>query len=96
MDAGAGELLSYRSPLPAGANTEYELGSNFRVVTTGMKGSADFPSTRWASDVSAFTFAIDEASPQDARFVSFEVTLLGGEIPDTSIGAAALRNGSTP
>jgi len=94
--AADSELLSYRSPATAGTNTEYDLGSDFRSVTTALKGSADFPQTRWASDVTAFAFSIDEASPQDARLVSFEVTLLGGEIPDTSIGAAALRNGSTP
>lgn len=92
FDAGAETLSAYRAPATPTANPEYDLAGDFAAQTAGVKGGADFPSTRWGSGVADFDMTADNASVQSARLVSFRLTLRAGEETDETIGAAALRN----
>lgn len=91
LDAGTGVITRY-APAALIADAEYGFDDDFRTVTDGYNGDATFPGERWASEVASLSFTLDNADPQLARLVAFRIGLTGGEIPDTAIGAAALRN----
>ena len=91
LDAGTGVVTRY-APAALIADAEYALADDFRTITDGYKGDVTFPGERWASAVTALDFTLDDADPQQARLVAFRIGLTGGEVPDTAIGAAALRN----
>ena len=94
-DNATSELRSYKAPdsLAPVDDTEYDLlTDDFNVETNSIKGTANFPQTLWAADVTAWTIALDDADPQSASLVSYRMTIEHGELPDTAIGATALRN----
>ncbi len=46
----------------------------------------------WATGVTGFTLSMDNALPQQATLVGYQVTFEVGSLSDTTIGTAALRN----
>ena len=93
VDTAAQTLTAYRAPATPSANPAYDLAASFTTQTAGVKGGADFPAVRWASDVADFELTLDHATTQEARLVSYRLTLQAGEQQDVAVGAAALRNG---
>ncbi|MEM9914825.1 MAG: hypothetical protein AAF911_07690 [Planctomycetota bacterium] len=92
-DAAAGTLSSYTAP-DGTADVLYTLADDFDAITDALRGTADFPETRWANDAQGFTVTLDETDPQSARLVSYRLSLTAGNLTDTTIGTATLRNGS--
>ncbi|XAM00381.1 hypothetical protein OT109_03130 [Phycisphaeraceae bacterium D3-23] len=93
FDADAQALNVYQAPAAPSSDPAYDLAVSFVTQTSGVKGTADFPATRWASEISAFETTLDQGIVQSARLVSFRMTLLAGDEQDEVVGAAALRNG---
>lgn len=46
----------------------------------------------WATGVTGFTMSLDNALPQEATLIGYQVTFAVGTLSDTTIGTAALRN----
>jgi len=69
----------------------YALADDFRTTTDAYKGDATFPGERWGEQLAWFTLTTDHIDPQSVRLVSFRFGMTGGEVPDTAIGAAAIR-----
>lgn len=90
-DTVNGRLMRY-APADGIVDEAYTLADDFRTITDGYKGDSTFPGERWAEQLTSLGFALDDVDPQSARLVSFRAGMLGGDIPDTAIGAAALRN----
>lgn len=91
LDAGADELTSY-TPASGAVDVAYELATDdFDAITTALIGSGDLDGALWATGVSLWTVDTDEADPQDAGLVSFQLTLDAGSLADTSITAVSLR-----
>ncbi len=92
LDAGTDELTSY-TPAGGAVDVAYDLDTDdFDAVTTALIGSGDLEGALWATGVSQWTIDIDEADPQDAGLVSFQLTLDAGGLTDTSITAVSLRD----
>lgn len=96
-DAATGELRSYVAPLDLapGANTEFSLATDFEAATDGIKGDANFPEDVWATGLTSWTITINADAAQDASLVSSRIVVGPGNIQETIIGAAALRNRGT-
>lgn len=94
-DAVMDRMMRY-APAEGIVDEAYVLTDDFRTITGGYKGDATFPGERWAEQLTSLDFAIDDADAQSARLVSFRAGMRGGDIPDTAIGAAALRNELSP
>lgn len=90
-DAAGGFLASYEAGDTA-ADTAYTLADDFDAITNALRGTADFPEERWGPDVTGFEIALDEASPQSARRLSYRVTLSGAHLDHVVVGTARLRN----
>lgn len=92
LDAVAEELTSY-TPDPLATDVAYDLAADdFDAITTSLIGSSDLEGRLWATGVSQWTVTFDEADPLDAELVSFQLTLDGGVLTDTSINAVSLRD----
>ncbi len=91
LDAGTGQIIRYAAASGI-VDVEYTFVDDFRTLTDAYKGDVTFPAQTWASEVATLTFTLDDADPQLATLVAFRIGLTGGEVPDTAIGAAALRN----
>jgi len=92
LDAATDELTSY-TPDPSATDTAYDLAvDDFDAVTTALIGSGDLDGALWATGVSQWTVSIDQADPQDATLVSFQLTLDAGALSDTSVNAVSLRD----
>lgn len=100
LNAATGEFTSYKGTFPANftadqktaADTGYSLAGDFNSVTIALKAGSYFPGTRWATQVAAWTNTLDNASPQLAHLVSYQLTLSAGSLTEIAIGAASLRN----
>ncbi|MGB0766244.1 MAG: hypothetical protein ACPGYV_00885 [Phycisphaeraceae bacterium] len=82
------------APAPLISDVGYALDDDFRTATDGYKGDATFPGERWAEQIAWLTFTLDDIDPQASRLVAFRFGMTGGEVPDTGIGAATIRNAS--
>ncbi len=94
-DDGSSTLSAYQAPatLDPLDDTEYVLGtSDFNIETLAIKGTANFPATLWAEDVTAWTLTLNHVTPQNATLVSYRLQITTPNVTDTAIGAAALRN----
>ena len=89
-DAVTQQMMRY-APAALIAEENYALTDDFRTITDGYKGDATFPGERWAESITSFEVTLDDIDPQSARFVAMRFGMSGGEIPDTAIGAAAVR-----
>ena len=96
------EVRSYTTEFPGGwseaqieaADTQYDFTTDFDAETTTLKTNQPdrFPATMWGTSVTALSFVVDDANPQLAGLVSFELTVSAEVLSDTSINAVALRN----
>ncbi len=89
-----GDLVSYAAPLDLlpGADVAYELTTDFRTTLNAIKGTSDFPSSRWGTGVTAMALTLDAATAQEASLVSYRLTLAAGTQQTIAVGAAAPRN----
>ncbi len=90
-DAVMDRVMRY-APAPLIADVDYALTDDFRTATNSYKGESTFPGERWGEQISSFALTLDHIDPQSARLVSFRFGMVGGEVPYTGIGAAAIRN----
>ncbi|MEM1109691.1 MAG: hypothetical protein AAGH99_13480 [Planctomycetota bacterium] len=90
-DTAARTLSSYAAP-DGTADVAYTLADDFDTITDTLRGTADFPETRWVNDAEAFDVTLDDADPQSAKLVSYRLSLIAGNLTDTAIGTAKLRN----
>jgi hypothetical protein len=90
-NAVARTIRSYRNSQPA-TDVNYALTDNFAAVTTAMIANGTLQLEVWATDVDDVQFRLDAAQVQDARLVSYRVVLRAGDITESAISAAALRN----
>ncbi len=88
-------LRSYIAPadLDETDNTAYDLDTtDFGTETDSIKGSANFPEALWATDVTGWDLTLDDADARLARLVTWRLALRAGDMTDTAVGVAALRN----
>lgn len=88
-------VISYKSPddIADGDNTAFDLATtDFDVETAAVKATANMPAERWGLDVTAWSLSLNNADPQLATLVSYQITLNTGGMTDTHIASAALRN----
>lgn len=90
-DAATRTLSSYAAP-DGTTDVLYELSDDFDAITDALRGTADFPETRWANDAEAFDVTLDETDPQAAKMLSYRLSLTAGSLTDIAIGTAKLRN----
>lgn len=90
--ASSSDRIMLYAPAPLIADTVYALSDDFRTITNAYNGDATFPGERWGENITSFTFTLDNIDPQQATLVSFHFGITGGEVPDTAIGAASIRN----
>ncbi len=96
-DSATGELRSYMAPpdLASPANAEYSLAADFDAITDAIKGGVNFPEEVWATGLVLWTITADAQVVQDASLISSRIVVRAGNIEETIIGAAALRNSGT-
>ncbi len=87
------ELLSYEAPdsLSPGADTEYVLTDDFVAITAALAGSANFPEALWATGVTDWTVRFDSANVQEARLVSYDLTVVDDAVSESAMSVATLR-----
>lgn len=92
LDAGTDDLTSY-TPDPSAVDVTYDIDTDdFDAITTALIASDDLLGELWATGVTAWTVTVDTADPLDATLVSFQLTLTGGGLSDTSVNAVSLRD----
>jgi prepilin-type N-terminal cleavage/methylation domain-containing protein len=74
------------------ANDQFALADDFAAFTAADRGQTHFPEQVWANNVTSWTVTVNDADEQLSSLVSFRFDLTHGELSDTVIGAAALRN----
>ncbi len=96
-DAATGELRAYKTPLTLAEadNTAYTLATDFDSITTALKGNANFPQEVWAIGLHSWTITVNAETAQDATLVSSRIVIGEGDMTETVISAAALRNNGT-
>ncbi|MCP4246332.1 MAG: hypothetical protein GY778_04715, partial [bacterium] len=77
------ELDSYTN---TGAVGDYVDAATFRTAA-----KASYPAELWGTGVTALAFATD-AAPPATTLISYSFTLQDADLPETVVGAAALRN----
>ncbi len=88
-------VISYRSPddIADEDNTQFDLATtDFAAETDAVKATSVMPAERWGLDVANWAISLNDADPQAATLVSYQVTLTTGGMSDTHVAAAALRN----
>ncbi len=90
-DAAAQTLSSYTAP-DGTTDVLYELTDDFDAITDALRGTTDFPETRWANDAVGFGVSLDELDPQAARMLSYRLSLTAGNLTNESVGTVKLRN----
>ncbi|MEM6459813.1 MAG: type II secretion system protein [Planctomycetota bacterium] len=93
LDAGGATLGSYAASAGT-TDVAYTLSDDFDAITNTLRGTADFPETRWAGGVDAFTLSYDTADATAARLVSYRLRLTSGVNTHEAVGTAHLRNGN--
>ena len=92
LDADTEELTSY-TPASGAVDVAYDIDTDdFDSITSALIGSGDLEGALWATGVSQWTVDTDQADPQDAELVSFQLTMGTGSMADTSIHAVSLRD----
>ena len=90
-DAATDELSSYEAPTGT-TDVPYNLTDDFKTITDALMGGPTFPAELWAKDVTAWTIDLNDADPQQATLVSYQLTLVTGDMSDTAINVVHLRN----
>lgn len=90
-DPDAATLTAYSAAEDA-PDLPYTLDHDFTGLTSALIATGHLVPEVWGTGVSGCTFATDENDAQDARLVSYRLTLGAGAATETVVGAAALRN----
>ncbi|WP_184675879.1 type II secretion system protein [Algisphaera agarilytica] len=90
FDAATESLSSYTAP-DGTTDVLYSTSSDFDAITHTLRGTADFPETRWGNDATAFEFTLDQTDPQAARLASYRLSLNAGNLTEVVIGTTLLR-----
>jgi len=92
LDTATDELSDY-TPDPTATDVAYDLAADdFEAVTNNLIVDGDLVGTLWASEVAGWALEPDNADPQAAELVSFQLTLTTGSLTDTSVNAVSLRD----
>jgi hypothetical protein len=95
LDPNTKQLWSFKAPanLAPASDTNYTLAStDFNTVTAALKGSANFPSTLWASGITGWTTTPAAADPKLLAYVGYQISSLTNGVTLTTVGGAGLRN----
>jgi type II secretory pathway pseudopilin PulG len=100
FNAETGELRSHRAEFPGGwtqdqidaADTAYDTGADWTSVAESLIEQTYFPGALWATGISDLTITLDSGQTTAARLVSFRVTVDAGDLSETAVTSAALRN----
>ena len=104
VPAGSSRLTSYATRFPAGwtqaqidaADASYAPTADFAGICRAAKTSGNFPGTLWTDEASGLSFTLDRSAVQQARLVSWSVTLTHELISQPVAGASALRAWAAP
>ncbi len=99
-DSATHSLVSYKASFPAGytqaqidaADTAYAINADFAATTNALKGTPNFPAEVWCQSLYGWTMSLDNLATQNARLVSYRLTIGTGTKTATVCGAAALRS----
>lgn len=91
LDSDTDEMTSYTPPDGA-VDVAYELTDDFDAISTALIDSDDLEGALWATGVTQWTLTLDEADPQDAELVTYQLTMGAGSMSDTSVSAVSLRD----
>ncbi len=91
LDSVTNELTSY-TPVSGTADVVYALTDDFDAVTAALIGSGDLEGALWATGVTRWDVAVDDADPLEAGLMSFQLTLDAGSLSDVSVCAVSLRD----
>lgn len=73
-------------------DTPYALTTDFTALISQLKVGGNFLYTTWGENLPEWTLALDDATPQLAASVSYRLTLSVGQIEETAVSSARLRN----
>jgi type II secretory pathway pseudopilin PulG len=95
-DPATRRLQSFRAPadLADADNTTFGLATDFVAATQTLKGTAAFPGETWATGVTAWSSRPAAAAAQDARMISYSVTVSTATGTATMPACASLRGTS--
>ncbi|MEX1016875.1 MAG: hypothetical protein WDZ31_09020, partial [Phycisphaeraceae bacterium] len=91
LDSDARELLAHAASDTA-PDTAWSIDADFAAITASLMTGPSFPARRWAGGVSAWQLTLDAGDPRDARLVSYRLSLVAGDLHESAINAASLRN----
>lgn len=92
-DQAHNSLYTYRAPANVAPNTIYPIATtDFAAVTSAIKGTASFPQTLLASDITGVTFTLDDADPKLSALVTVRITTTINKTSGTTVVASAMRN----
>ena len=91
FDSEQGRLTAAAAAADA-PSTAWTLDDDFKAITDALMAGNDFPARVWASRVSHWQITPDASDPQAIRLISHRLTLTAGDLHESSIHAAALRN----
>ena len=92
-DAASKELRCYAAPadLPEAQDQRYADTEDFDAITTPLVGTADFPGVVVQRNLTAWTFATDNATPAKARAVRYVFSLESDGTTLSGARSTALR-----
>lgn len=90
-EPATGRFIRYRAAEDA-ADVPYNQSQDFLAITDDLKGSAAFPAEVWSRQVTDWSIAFDHADHTQARLITHRLTLIHGQVSETIIQAASLRN----
>jgi len=73
-------------------NTSIPFDSNFQSVIEDFLERDDVVEGLWLDSVETVAYSMDRVNPQQGALVAYRVTLRTGDITNTVIGTAAMRN----
>lgn len=91
FDVEARTLSSYVAPTGT-TDVLYTTADDFDAITNALRGTAEFPETRWGNDADDFEISLDQSDPQAARTLSYRLSLTAGNLTDVTVGTVLLRN----
>ncbi len=89
------ELASYVA-VNSATDTAHPLTDNFNTITQTLITNNDMERTLWATGVDRWDVLLDDATAQDAVIVSYQLSLITGNMSDTVINTVSLRNALSP
>ena len=100
LDAETNALRSHRAEFPGGwtqdqvdaADTAYDTSADWASVAESLAEQTYFAGALWATGISDLTITLDSDQPATARLVNFRVTVDAGDLSETAVSSAALRN----